>query len=1074
MDANLQAQLKVLIQKINTGNVALFIGAGCSISAGLPDGKTLTEALKLHFEACNQQLSDFMDVCQDIEETPPYDSLQVADFIKQKLDLFELTDAHKILTKFPWSSIFTTNFDNVIETAYNTTKDRHKSCYPISNESPSVNISDRSKIYLFKLMGTVDSHDATSAMVLTRSEYHNSIIKRNQYLKLLSDFIKSGTIIYIGYSFKDQIVKDVIGGLAKLHGISKIPWSYMLLRDEVPQDTKSQFFFNSNRIIPIQADFATFFRALGVTQLTNPIIENTINQPKATLNILGKHVSIGEHSYNMYAASFDFLHEEILQTSGCNMDEFLRGKAKCWFAYQKNWDFKRSVFNSKDRLLNFTKQLSDELKEFDANKNKILYLTGMPGCGKTIFTYRIAYDIYMESRLPVMVFNKNSNIDFKIVSSFIEDVNNEYEKLLPENEKAKPVKVVLIFDDVSSNLKDIIRLNEFLISRGRTALIIANGRQSELDTNSRSINFKLDQRNFFLVEETLNLLESKIITSYLFEHKFITSKSTRWEDLISKDYSNSFFATFYSLVHPSRRPLDDIIKDQFNSLSDFAQEAFLNICCFSQYNISINIELLVRSLDISYEQFYILLDDVQKVIFEEEDYNGNILYKSHHRIIAQKTLEFFIPERVKLFERYQSVLQKCILYNNKEKEIVERLLIDNFSTKIDTELFSLEQQKDLFIAACKDSASRSILHHLALIEMELEEYGNAEDHLLSALELPRENSELYKGESDQNILTSLGKLNSNLAIQAFRTKSFGQAEIKFQAAEDYFNEAKHGDYPNVYAYHANAHMWFIKAKNDSTDQDRVLSLAKSLEIIDLAKDNLNENELLPLFELETQIWSLIGDEQAVKSFIEVISNKYNSANGYFIYAYYYFRKSLNSTEFKDLYYDRALVILNDGLAKHLRDEKCLSLKCKISILRNNVSEEELFDILEEWKSVAKNDNAQLLYHYARIAFVQGYYEQSKELFEELEDGVGMGNKHRSRSAHEVIDHSTGVSKVFSGEVTDIYSKYDGNIKVTSVSSKLFIKFRPITAKFNVYRGAPVKFNIGFSFRGPTALNIIKS
>lgn len=1074
MNSSVEKQLQPLLEKIKNGNVALFIGAGCSISAGLPDGKSITNSLKEHFPNCNQELQNFMDVCQDIEETPPYDSTQLHDFIKQKLDLYEITESHKALTKYPWSSIFTTNFDNIIETAYNTSRERYKSCYLVANETPSVNISDRTKIFLFKLMGTIDAHDQSSAMVLTRTDYHNNIVKRNQYLKLLADFIKSGTILYIGYSFKDQIVKDIISGLLKLHGLPRLPWSYMLLKDDIPQDQKSQYFFTSNKIIPIQARFEDFFSYLEQSSIQNTTLSKKIERPKATLNILGRHITIREDSYNMYASSFDFLHEEVLQTSQCDMEEFLRGKAKCWYAYQNNWDFNRSVFNLKDKQLNLVKQITEELKEFDASKNKILYVTGMPGCGKTVYTYRLAYNVYVENKIPVMVFNKNSSVDFKTVSSFIEDVNNEYEKLLSENEKTKPVKVTLIFDDVSFNLKDVVRLNEFLISRGRSALIIANGRQSELESNARSINLNIDLRNWFVVGENLNGEESGSIIPYLYDHRFITSKSARWEDLISKTYSNSFFATFYSLVHPSRKPLDEIIRDQFNGLSELAKEAFVNICCFSQFNIPINIELLVRSLEISYDDFYDILKDVQKIIFEEEDYNGNVFYKAHHRIIAQKTLEFFMPDRAKLFDRYVQILEESILYNTKEKEIVERLLIDNFSTKLDTDFFTNEQKKMLFTAACENSETRSLKHHLALIELELEEYSNAEHHLLDALELPRENSELYKGESDQNILTSLGKLNSILAIQLLKQKDHEQAVEKFQTAEEYFNDAKHGDYPNVYAYHANAYMWFQKAKNDLQINDRALSISKSLEIINLAKDNLNENELLPIIELETHVWSHIGEEHEVQSFIEKISSKYNSSNGYFIYAYYYFRKATTSKDFKELYYDRAIKIINNGLLKHPKDEKCLSLKCKILLLKNNVSTEELFDNLNEWKSVTARDNAYLLYNFARLAFIEGYYDRSVELFEELEDGVGMGNKNRSRPINEVIDEETGTVKIYSGEVADIFSKYDGNIRVTSLSSKLFIKFRPIAAKFLVYRGAPVKFTIGFSYRGPIAMNIVKA
>jgi hypothetical protein len=138
-----------------------------------------------------------------------------------------------------------------------------------------------------------------------------------------------------------------------------------------------------------------------------------------------------------------------------------------------------------------------------------------------------------------------------------------------------------------------------------------------------------------------------------------------------------------------------------------------------------------------------------------------------------------------------------------------------------------------------------------------------------------------------------------------------------------------------------------------------------------------------------------------------------------------------------------------------------------------VDDDYLYDIIEDWKSVATKDDAFLLYNCARLAFILGYYERSNELFEELENGVGMGNKSRSKSIGIIIDRSTGNPKVFAGEVIDIFSRYDGNIKVSSLSSKLIIKFRPVTAKFNVYRGATVKFEIGFSYRGPIALNIIK-
>jgi len=1073
MSDTIEFHLQAIVNKIMAGNVALFLGAGCSISAGLPDGRSLTTELKKRFPACSQELEDFMDVCQDIIETPPYNEVELHDFVRSKIDLFDVSDTHKKITRYPWSAIFTTNYDTLIETAYNTSKERLKSCYPVVTDNPSVNISDRTKTYLFKIMGTVDAQDSTSAMVLTRTDYHSSIQKRNHYLRLLADYIKSGTIIYIGYSFKDQIVKDIISSLSKLHGFQKIPYSYVMLKGEVPSDLKSQYFFSSNKLIPLSVDFDQFFKNLDDYYDKGFSLPVKLARPRATIKVLGKVVSINEDVYNMYASSFFFLHEELFENVDCTISEFLNGKSDCLHAYLSDWDFKRTINRHLEPATTLAKQISEELKHVDPTRNKILFVSGMPGCGKTVFTYRTALDIYLQYSVPVLIFNKNTALDFKTITSFAEDVNNLYERQLEDGAKSKAIKIVLVFDDVSSNLRDVLRLNGFLESRGRSALIIINARHNELESQASAIKFKIDNKDRFHVGENFTVDELRTITDYLYLHGFIPSKSERWTELIQNSYGNSIFATFYSLVHPSRKPLEEIIRDQFEGLSEIARDAYIDICCFSQFNLPINIELLVRSLNVSYEEFQSVLKGVEKIIFEECDYHGNMMYKAHHSIIAEKTIEFFIPDRSQLFAKYKHLVENCLLYNNKEKQLVELLLIENFSTKGKSTYFTLIQQRDLFIAACTNSQSRSILHHLALIEMELEQFEEAEWHLLDALELPKESSELYKGESDQNILTSLGKLNSILGNDLLKANDYAMSAEKFAKAEEYFKDAKHGDYPNSYAYHANAYMWFQKFKNDIRPQDRISSVGKALEIINLGKDNLNSDEVVPLLELETDIFTKVGDEDSIRSLIENISVRYNIATGYFIYANFLYRKGTSSVQYSKLYYDQALKTLNDALSNYPKDEKCLTLKCKILVIRGGVKDEELYDQLSQWSSIATSDNAMLQYHFARLAFILTHYDQSRELFDELEAGVGMGSNNRSKTSNPIIDDETGEPKVFAGIVNEVYSKMEGAIRVNSFSSKIVVNFRPISSKFNVQKGASVKFNIAFSYRGPFAVNVIK-
>ena len=73
---------------------------------------------------------------------------------------------------------------------------------------------------------------------------------------------------------------------------------------------------------------------------------------------------------------------------------------------------------------------------------------------------------------------------------------------------------------------------------------------------------------------------------------------------MEREFESSFFATIFTIVHPSKKPLSVIIQNQYQNLTDLTKKAFQYICCFHQFNLAINIELLVRSLRITYDNFY--------------------------------------------------------------------------------------------------------------------------------------------------------------------------------------------------------------------------------------------------------------------------------------------------------------------------------------------------------------------------------------------------------------------------------------------------------------------------------------
>ena len=182
----------------------------------------------------------------------------------------------------------------------------------------------------------------------------------------------------------------------------------------------------------------------------------------------------------------------------------------------------------------------------------------------------------------------------------------------------------------------------------------------------------------FDVPEKLTDPERANLVAHLHQLGFVQSASTSWEDYIRTNLEDSFFAAIYELVDPAKRPLNTIIQNQYVSLAPLSQDAFRFVCALHQFNLpNVDIELLVRSLGCSYDDFYagVTGTDTSGVLFAEEDQMGNIMYRSHHRIIAQRTVEFFFGDPEQQKEVLLQILNNCRLMNRIERNLIVKLLI---------------------------------------------------------------------------------------------------------------------------------------------------------------------------------------------------------------------------------------------------------------------------------------------------------------------------------------------------------------------------------------------------------------
>ena len=141
-------------------------------------------------------------------------------------------------------------------------------------------------------------------------------------------------------------------------------------------------------------------------------------------------------------------------------------------------------------------------------------------------------------------------------------------------------------------------------------------------------------------------------------------------------------------------------------------------------------------------------------------------------------------------------------------------------------------------------------------------------------------------------------------------------------------------------------------------QKKINYYANALEILSIAKDNLNEEELQQIYELETLIWSQIGDEAKIAQSLEILREKFNSARGYYLNAELLWRMAQEKEgEERKKIFELALRKVEKGLKYFSNDEHCLRLQSK---LLKELSPDDLngyYESLTKWKAAATTPNA---------------------------------------------------------------------------------------------------------------------
>jgi len=189
-----------LVSKIFSGRCVLFLGSGASLAAGAPSATSLTEKLSNKYLDGKHKDRSLAKVASYVEQKPGIGRRELLELVISQLKDLEVTEAHKKLINFPWASIFTTNYEELIEKSFEKTS-REDSFVKLT-KSTDIPKQELNKTLLVKLHGCIsDPFSQEAPIVITEDDLANSEKNRKALLDLLKWQRYSHTFLFIGYSF---------------------------------------------------------------------------------------------------------------------------------------------------------------------------------------------------------------------------------------------------------------------------------------------------------------------------------------------------------------------------------------------------------------------------------------------------------------------------------------------------------------------------------------------------------------------------------------------------------------------------------------------------------------------------------------------------------------------------------------------------------------------------------------------------------------------------------------------------------------------------------------------------------
>ena len=698
----------------------LFLGAGASIPSGAPSGTALSEALTAEFFD-GEKTRALSDISGRVELK--YGRPDLVAFLRSKLTPLQPSKTVLRLPNFNFASIFTTNYDSLVEIAFEEAKVELPTVR--SNKDYAFDYRQYNTM-LFKLHGCIseDRCDGLShGMIITDEDYSTYGSFRQIGFKHFEQSLATTNVVFVGYSMADAKIKEYVERAIELARSQECPGQIFLLLYEEDEIEATRW---ENR--GLRVGFGGLDALLGALA--------TVEQDTGSVSIFSPISKVLRHAI---AAELSSLDPQEEATKSRNVNRMVTGSSVTYADIRAGNAFGRSS------VTEIVQQVTS------TNLSSIHVLVGPSGSGKTSAGRLAMHEL---SRGGIICYEHKAHVAVDFPTW--QDVEKEHQK---NGERA-----CLFLDEPNASQYAVNQLSKYLAQEQGHALsvIIAyhpsiwSYRTKSPELTTRAKVHDLSRLTPADIQSITTHVKRSPTIARLLSADIQSMTHNEVASTIRRRAKSDLFVSLKYLFET--RSLDEIILMEFEQLGQgqpddiktSIRSLYETVALLEACGRHVHRQMVFRVTDIEIEEIADLLDYLEGVIFESErDHfiGGTYQWTTRHPRIASIIAESKFSRKA----RYD-VLERVVSSINPASKMERQFSAQLCNSEIGIESLPQEWQTELYrLLVNTVPGERVPRHRLVRNLIRQGQFGDAELAIVDSRDMNINDSVIHRYDVQLNV-----------------------------------------------------------------------------------------------------------------------------------------------------------------------------------------------------------------------------------------------------------------------------------------------------------------------------------